>query len=223
MFSFENNTQSIPNTFGNTVWLKVVRNWHDLTAFVSGDGKKWISVGSSISLKNLDKVQPQYNSWVGTSVGLFTENQQADFDFFIGKDGSTEIPAVSYSNYYGVEKTELASEKVIKPISNKGGWLMIAGLDLRNAKKVSLNISSNTKGNIEIWQDDLKSGILLAKMPFNATSTNSFRDFTMKINTTTGQHDVFIKFPTNSTEVYLKSIQFHPKSFRIILNLFKES
>ena len=81
IFKFGNTLHSISNKFGNTVWLKMERAEHLLTAYCSGDGKSWIQVGIPISAVDLDKTQPNWNSWVGTSVGLFAEGTPADFDF----------------------------------------------------------------------------------------------------------------------------------------------
>jgi beta-xylosidase len=104
IFSFENNIQSIANNFGDLVWLKIERNLHELQAYASGDGNNWKAAGNPINVHNLDKVQPNYNSWVGTSIGLFTERKSADFDWFICKDGFSKLPSVGMSNFYGVEK-----------------------------------------------------------------------------------------------------------------------
>lgn len=60
----------IPNPFGKTVWLKIERNGHELYGYYSSNGKTWMSAGLPVSTINLDKTQPNYNSWVGTSVGL---------------------------------------------------------------------------------------------------------------------------------------------------------
>ena len=73
MFLMDTAIRSIKNPFGKNVWLKIERREHELFAFCSGDGRKWLPVGHAIHAGNLDKTQPSYNSWVGTSVGLFAE------------------------------------------------------------------------------------------------------------------------------------------------------
>ena len=45
----------------------------------------------------------------------------ADFDFFVCKDGFSELPAIGYNNYYGVEKIKIGMEEVVTNNSNKGG------------------------------------------------------------------------------------------------------
>ncbi len=210
IFNFEKNTFSIPNTFGNVVWLKITRKQHELTAFASGDGKKWAKVGEPISLVNLDKTQPSYNAWVGTSVGLFTEGVAADFDFFICKDAFTELLAVGYSNYYGVEK----GDEAVTNTSEKGGWFMISGLEFGNgktlAKKIELQASATKGGKLEIWLDDLKAGKLLTAVDIKSTGgKNNWKAFNQSIKNVTGKHDLFIKYPVGKAQdIYIKSVVF---------------
>ena len=164
-------TRSITNNFGNSVWLKLERNEHNLTGYYSRDGNAWISLGDPISAVNLDKAQPSYNSWVGTSVGLFAEGKSAYFDFFICKDGLSSLPVAGYSNYYGVKTIKKESGKVVTNTSSNGGWLMISGVELgkQSPSAVELVASSVSKGKLEIWLDDLKNGKLIATIPVSAT------------------------------------------------------
>lgn len=212
IFQFNKKTYSIPNTFGNITWLKVTRNQHDLTAFASANGKNWVKIGESISLINLDKTQPKYNSWVGTSIGLFAEGKSADFDFFVCKDGFSELPAIGYSNYYGVEKVKIDKEEAITNDSNLGGWLMISGVELGNksksASEIQVQLMAKSIGKIEIWLDDLSTGKLIATIPFSATD-DSWKTVTQKVKGILGHHDIFIKFPKEQSKLLnIKSIQF---------------
>ena len=213
VFKFDTVVRKISNSFGNTVWLKVERNKHLLSAWCSGDGKKWISLGAPISVIHLDKVQPDYNSWVGTSVGVFTEGKSADFDFFICKDGFSSMPLVGYSNFYGVEKiTSKGKDEMVTNNSEYGGWLMISGVDLGNniAHRVELMAVATKPGNIEIWLDDLKNGKLVATIPVAATGReDSWKAFSTALKNVSGHHDVFIKFPPGSNhEIFIKNIRF---------------
>ncbi|NBB30533.1 family 43 glycosylhydrolase [Cellulophaga sp. BC115SP] len=208
IFSFENNIQSIPNNFGEIVWLKIERNLHELKAYASGDGNSWTAVGNVIQVQNLDKVQPNYNSWVGTSIGLFTERKSADFDWFICKDGFSKLPVVGMSNFYGVEKINPES---VTNTSENGGWLMISGVDLgiqkKYAKGIEIQYKAKTDGVLELWVDDLKNGKLVAKIPYSA-SKNSVRKSLKSIE---GHHDIFVKFPVGkSNDLQINSLQFLP-------------
>jgi xylan 1,4-beta-xylosidase len=189
IFKFDTAVRHIPNTFGNIVWLKVERNKHQLLAWCSREGKNWISIGVPVSVTNLDKVQPNYNSWVGTSVGVFTEGKPADFDLFICKDGFSSMPAVGYSNYYGVEKTT-GKEEIVTNNSNYGGWLMISGVDLGNntARRIEILASATKPGNIEIWLDDLKVGKLITAIPVTATgSEDTWKAFSAALKNVSGR------------------------------------
>ena len=210
IFKLDTAVRSIANPFGSTLWLKVERKSHVIAAYCSGDGTGWQQVGSPINTVSLDKVQPNYNSWVGTSVGLFAEGAPADFDFFICKDGFTPLPAVGYKNYFGVAKTKDGAEYAVTNLTAKGGWFMISGVDLGSGKrvpsKVEITASSSKSGSIEIWVDDLRNGKHIAVVPIQRTpDSNARKTFSAAIKNISGRHDVFIKFPpgqANLANVY---------------------
>lgn len=212
IFDLDKETRSIANEFGKTVYLKIERNWHTLSAWCSGDGKTWKSLGEPISTVNLDKVQPNYNSWVGTSIGLFAEGKTADFDFFICKDGFSPILAAGYSNYFGIKTIQKESGKVVTNISPNGGWFMISGVDLGKIgpSSIELMASSSSKGNLEIWLDDLKDGKLIATLSVSPTgSEDNCKAFSKAIKGVSGHHDVFVKFTTGGEgDILIKSLQF---------------
>jgi len=212
IFALGKEIRSVSNKSGNSVWLKLERNEHSLSGFCSSDGIKWNSLGDPISAVILDKVQPNYNSWVGTSVGLFAEGKPADFDFFICKDGYSLLSAAGYSNYYGVKTLKKKSEKVVTNTSTQGGWLMISGVDLgkQSPSAVELVASSVEKGKLEIWLDDLKNGKLIATIPVSETGGEmNLKTFSSAVKKVSGHHDVFIKFPTGKEgTIYIKSIRF---------------
>jgi len=211
-FNFGSETRSIDNTFGNVVWLKLNRNEHSLTAYCSKDGKEWKSIGEPISSVSLDKSQPNYNSWVGTSIGLFAEGKPAFFDCFICKDGFTAMPAAGYSNYYGVKTLKKDAGKVVTNTSSNGGWFMISGVELGNvpASAIQIEASAMATGNLEIWLDDLKGGKLIATVSIGKTAGEAdFKLVKQALKKATGHHDVFVKFPSNNEgNIQIKSIQF---------------
>jgi len=213
IFKLDTATRIARNPFGNIVWLKLVRNEHRLYGYFSGDGKSWVSLGTSISSVVLDKVQSNFNSWVGTSVGLFAEGKPADFDLFICKDGSSALPAAGYSNYYGVKIVGQNEEKAVTNTSVYGGWLMISGVDLgRQPRSIELIASSKTGGKVEVWLDDLQQGKLIATIPVSATGSSNWKVFSKFLKDVTGQHDVFVKFPSGfAQDINIKSIRFPSK------------
>jgi len=211
IFQMDTAQHSVVNTLGNVVWLKLERNLHNLTGYYSGDGKSWVSLGAPISAVKLDKAQPNFNSWVGTSVGLFAEGRPADFDFFVCKDGSSALPAAGYSNYYGVKTTPKAGDRAVSNTSIYGGWFMISGVELGNKppSALDLTISSNRNGKLEIWLDDLQRGKLIATIPVTATGGGLWKTFSNRLRGLTGQHDVFVKFPAGQPQsIYIKSLKF---------------
>ncbi|WP_205509578.1 family 43 glycosylhydrolase [Longitalea arenae] len=211
IFRFDTAVRSIPNTLGNTVWLKLERQEHALTGYYSRDGKSWSSLGAAINSVALDKVQPAYNSWVGTSIGLFAEGRSAYFDQFICKDGFSALPATGYSNYYGIVKT---GNNTVTNNSTHGGWLMIAGVELGHGKngpaQVEVLATASKGGKLEIWLDDLKSGQLIATIPVTATGEkNTWKSFSSKIKKASGRHDVFVKFPAAAPrDIHISHIRF---------------
>lgn len=211
-FKLDTAVREIPNQFGNIVWLKIERNEHNLTGYCSSDGEKWISLGCPINSVKLDRVHPNYNSWVGTSVGLFAEGKPADFDFFICKDGFSTLSAAGYNNYYGIKTIIKETEKVVTNTSSNGGWFMISGVELGKQSPSALELvaASVSKGNLEIWLDDLKEGKLIATIPVSSTGDQySWKAFSGKVKSISGHHDVFIKFPNGKEgTIFIKSMRF---------------
>ncbi len=211
VFKLGNEVRSVDNSLGNIVWLKVERNEHNLMAWYSADGNNWISLGNTISAVNMDKVQPNYNSWVGTSVGLFAEGKPADFDFFTCKDGFSPMIAGGFSNYYGVKKTKAGNDVLVTNTSTYGGWFMISGVELskKSPSAIEITAAATVKGKLEIWLDDLKEGKLIATVSVDNTGENNWKAFSKAIKNMTGHHDVFIKYPSGSEgKITIKSIRF---------------
>jgi len=212
IFKMDTAVRSVANTIGNIVWLKVERYLHRLTAYYSADGKKWTSMGAPISAVNMDKTQPNYNSWVGTSVGLFAEGKPADFDLFICKDGETEVPAEGRSNYFGVKTVNNDGVKAVTNTSDLGGWFMISGVETgKQPALIALTASAKKAGQLEIYIDDIQKDKLIATVPVGATA-NSWKSFSKALKGISGQHDVFVKFPTAAAEsIQVKSLKFVSK------------
>ncbi|MHA4806836.1 family 43 glycosylhydrolase [Flavitalea flava] len=206
--------RSVPNKFGKLVWLKLVRDGHMLTSYCSGDGITWISLGPAISAVRLDKTQPDWNSWVGTSVGLFAEGKPADFNSFVCKDGFSSLEAAGYSNYYGVETVKTGAEKAVTNTSPYGGWFMISGVSLGKDNslpgQVSVLASSLKGGKIEVWLDDLNTGRMIASIAIPATGgAGNWMRCGIRLKGISGSHDLFVKFPSGSDhEIYVRQILF---------------
>jgi len=214
VFTMDTATRSAPNIFGSIVWLKLERNGHELTGYYSGDGKAWISLGRPINAVKLDEAQPNFNSWVGTSVGLFAEGKPVDFDCFICKDGTSSIPAIGYSNCFGIATVNKGKLKTVTNTSLYGGWFMISGVEIgsKSASSVQVVAASKRKGTLQIWLDDLQNGKLIATIPLSATGNGNYKTFSKQLKNVTGQYDVFVRYPAGVPQsIFVKSIQFSGK------------
>jgi len=204
IFKMDTAVRSVPNKLGDVIWLKLERREHLLTGYFSGDGQSWTAVGAPISAVNLDKAQPNFNSWVGTSVGLFAEGKPADFDLFICKDGYSELPAEGFINYYGVKR----SGGAVTTTTQNGGWFMLSGVEAGQTSPKAIDISTSGLGNgtLEIWADKLGQGQLLTKISVTGEARGTLSKAIKKL---TGQHDIFVRFlPGTAGAIAVKSIRF---------------
>lgn len=216
VFTFNNISYEADNELGNDLWLKLERKEHNLYGYYSVNGLVWIQVGGAISVVDLDKGQPGYNSWVGNSHGLFAEGAEADFDLFLYKDGFSELPVAGYNNYFGVESTAKTTGNVVTNSTDKGGWLMLGGVELGKNDKVPVEVevtaSSLSGGTLEIWLDNLEAeGEKIATIDISSTgSEDTFQAFKATISGVSGQHDVYLRYSGNEHAYYLNTIRFIP-------------
>jgi len=202
----------------NILWLKLERNWHNLTGYYSTDGVNWVSLGAPVSATPIDKEQPNFNSWVGASIGLFAEGRPADFDIFTVKDAFSPIQAAGYANYYGVKTVPLPDDNAATPAnavtntSPKGGWFMISGIETgrQTPTAVELQVSAKTTGTLELWLDDLSKGRLITTLPFKAKE-GQWQSLHANVKKFKGHHDLFIKYPAGPPDaIGIRSIRFLP-------------
>jgi beta-xylosidase len=216
IFTFSDIIYEADNNIGNTVWLKLERKEHSLYGYCSPDGISWIQVGSSISSVNLDKAQPDYNSWVGNCHGLFAEGIQADFDLFFYKDGFSELPVAGFNNYFGVKTITKTPGKVVTNSTGNGGWLMLGGVELGRGQRIPIKAevtaSSVSGGNLEIWLDDIESeGTEIATIQITGTGgEDTWQSFSQDISGVSGQHDVFLRFAGAENAFFINTIRFIP-------------
>jgi len=148
---------------------------------------------------------------VGTSVGLFAQGKQADFDLFVYKDGFSSLPVEGANNYYGVKLS--ASGAVVD--SDTGGWIMLGGVEIglaeKKAKNISLTAAAKKESTIEIWIDDLSGkGKILKSIKITPTGDlNKWSDFSAKIPFVSGQHDLYIKMIGAKDGLAIKNLKFN--------------
>ncbi|RQW03789.1 carbohydrate-binding protein, partial [candidate division KSB1 bacterium] len=201
-FSFENTLYEAVNTIGSIVWLKLLRDEHEMSGFYSSDGMIWTQIGDPLNCIKMDREQTQFNNFTGNQQGLFVEGKEAFFDLYIYKDAYTPIRADSPANQVGTSRRYIRAEGYVLGDIHSDDWAMYAGLDFGNAdydkSPDSLVISAAGQaadGRMEVWLDSLDTGEKIAECPIGDTGDlQSFKIFTTKVNPVTGQHDVYLKF-----------------------------
>lgn len=215
-YRFGNTKFEQENTLGNELWLKVERIEHYLTAFYSTNGIRWHQLGNRFSVSNLDKGQENYNWWVGTSNGLYAAKTESHFDLYAFKDGFSSLPVIAYNNYFGVEAIGSGTNKGLTNTSEKGGWVMLGGVDLgtgeRVPESVQIEAAATTGGTLEVWIDDLQfDGMLITTIDVTPTGgLTSWQSFSAVLGELQGQHDIFLKWNGPANAFVVKSIQFVP-------------
>jgi len=196
------------------VWLKLNRRQHEFTAYYSADGILWARLGTVIDARELDKTQPDYNSWVGNSMGLYARGKVASFDFFYYKDAYTTLPLAGYNNYFGIQTGEIAGEQVVSNQPGQGGWLMLGGMDFgarkAPANKIMITAAASAKGALEMWTDDIGGkGRKIAVISLAGVKGSiPWQTATANVLNVSGQHDVYIKFVAGPGTIALKDIRF---------------
>jgi beta-xylosidase len=179
------------------VWLKLVRNDHQATGWVSADRLTWTQVGRAIDISALDNHYGMAHSWVGSQAGMFATNQSARFDLFTYRDGFTTIPAVATDQQFGTAVVASDARGSVLGELQSGDWAMYGGVDLGSGGVASaaalIEASSIRGGSVEIWVDPLAGGPRYTCRVDATGSWESFATTTCPIEATTGTHDVYVK------------------------------
>ncbi len=217
-FSFDKYSYSSPNTAGDTVWFKLVREEHELTGYWSADGFNWDSLGS-VNASGMDGLQPNYNSWTGNRQGLFVQNSPAYFNFYIYRDAYTPIMAECPANQYGTTRTTLRGGSVVLDNISNNDWSLYAGVEFGNSiyqktcDSVQITASSGASGGtVEVYVDSIDASTKIAECSIPSTgSWTTFETFTTNLlKPVTGSHDVYLKFTGAGSDklLDLESFQF---------------
>ncbi|HKK66846.1 MAG TPA: carbohydrate-binding protein, partial [Bacteroidales bacterium] len=207
----------IDNSIGDELWLKVERNNHSLTGFYSSNGISWLQIGESIQVHDLDGAQENYNWWVGTSNGLYAAEKEAHFETYAFKDGFSNLPVLGYNNYFGLLADGSGENKAMYNSTDKGGWLMLAGVDLGTGQRVPASVEveaiPENGGTLEVWIDNIeREGTRLAALEISGSDDqNQWQKFSAGIDSVSGQHDVYLRWNAGVSNVFkVKSIRFVP-------------
>lgn len=209
VLAMDTSIRSTENPYGRKVWLKLERDGHALSGYFSGDGRTWKTLGAPVSAVRLDREQPKWNWWVGTSVGLFAEGRPADFDAFVIKDGYSDIPAIGHSDY-GQLRTDVA-DNYVTTVSPGGGWFLLTGVEIgEGTKGVETTATATPGGKLEIWLDELGVGKPAAVIPVGGTAAaDGWKTFSAKLTGVSGRHDVYVVISSGAPDaIKVKSIRF---------------
>ena len=184
---------------------------HALSGYFSLNGYDWMQVGSSISVFDMDNLQPDYNAWTGNRQGLFVQgNNPADFDFYIYRDAYTPILAECPANQYGTIPSgrPVGGVRFLDDIHD-GDWALYAGVEFGNdeykRKPDSLTITAScgsSGGVVEVWLDSLDTGTKIAECAITNTGSWDFSNtFTSGIlRPASGNHDVYLRFKGSGSD-----------------------
>ena len=197
----------------STLWLKLVRVNHMLTAYCSLNGYNWTKIGNPINVADMDGLQPNYNSWTGNRQGLFVQGSQAQFDFYIYRDAYTPILAQSPANYYGTSISSNTNGVGSLNVHNND-WALFAGVEFGNSAdypmqpdSVQITASSaSAGGTVQVWLDSLDTGTEIADCKItNTGSWGAYNTFTAPVTKpVSGNHDVYLKFTGNGSNQLFK-------------------
>ena len=200
-FSFENIKYEAENSAGDTLWLKLVRINHKISASFCRDGVAWTEVGQAIDVSQIDSYS-DYSTFTGTRQGLYVKgSSDAWFDLYIYRDAYTPIWAECPANQYGTTRYYSSSGYVLDNI-HANDWALYAGVefgqhDYRKSPDSLKVIAScaSSGGIIEVWLDSLDSGQKIAECPIgNSGGLRTFKTFTCGVDPVSGRHDLFLKF-----------------------------
>jgi xylan 1,4-beta-xylosidase len=227
-FSYSTTQYSLQNTFGNVVWLKLIRDNHYLTGFCSSDGIGWLQIGARIYVDKLDKYSTNYNGFSGNRQGLYVQGNSADFDFYIYRDAYSPIKASCPANQFGTTTTLLTDGTGTYLLDNihNNDWALFAGVEFgsdsydRICDSIQLSASSTLLdgATVEVWLDSIDTGTKIATCKVeNTTLLKTIKTFSAKTLEITGRHDVYLKFTGSDPGVLmnLKSLIFIPKAEKV--------
>jgi xylan 1,4-beta-xylosidase len=223
-FSFQETYYDVENTVGQTVWLKLVRNGHIMSAYYSDHGYEWHQIGEPINATVLGTEVTQFNNFTGNQQGLFVDGLPAYFSLYIYRDAYTDIGAQYPANRFGVQR----STAYLGGIHNDD-WAMYAGVEFgsqdedavyrRRPVGISIEASSATSGGVvEVWLDSIDTGQKIAEVAIeNTESWTTYETFTDTVASVSGRHDVYLRFKGDEGDQLfrLQSFRFTTEQFPV--------
>jgi len=202
-FSFGSTQYEVPNTIGDTLWLRLVRINHKITGYFSNDGNEWAQVGQAFDISTIDSYS-DYTSFTGTRQGLYVSGMQTCwFDLYIYRDAFNSILAECPANQLGTKRTLIAANTTVLDNIYYNNWAMYAGVEfgnndyLKSADSIKVIASSVTNGGVvEVYIDSIDESTKIAECNIAGTgSWTSFETFSAKLlSPVSGNHDVYLLF-----------------------------
>lgn len=221
-FSFEENYFEVDNTIGSDVWLRLVRNGHNMNAYYSENGDEWIAIGNTIDATLIGQQDntADFNAFTGNQQGLYVQGKAAYFNLYIYRDAYSDIGAQYPANQYGVQRNNTYLGGI-----NNDDWALYAGVEFGSIRatasyrkvpvEISLQASSaNSGGVVEVWLDSVETGQKIGEVEIQSTeSWSDYVEFTSSIQEVSGRHDVYLRFRGNGDNLFrLKSFRFNTTS-----------
>lgn len=218
-FSFGGTQYEVPNTVGDTLWLRLVRINHKISGYFSNDGNEWTQVGQVFDISTIDSYS-DFTTFTGTRQGLYVSGMQTCwFDLYIYRDAFTSILAECPANQIGTKRTLIAANTTVLDNIYYNNWAMYAGVEFGNndysksADSIKVIASSATNGGVvEVYIDSIDESKKIAECNIDGTgSWTSFETFSAKLlSPVSGNHDVYLLFTGSVTEklFMLKSFNF---------------
>lgn len=218
-FSYEDTDFQSANDIGSVVWLKLVRDEHEISGYYSADGDRWLLIGSPLEATTLNEEQTDFNNFTGNQQGLYVRGKEAFFDLYIYRDAYSKIAAQYPVNYSGVTKKDDYLGNI-----HSGDWALYAGVEFgsetpppsgfdyqRTPNELKIEASSATNGGtVEVWLDSVDTGQKIAEHTIGNTGNwDSYIEFSSEVDSINGRHDVYLKFTGNENEELLRLKQFH--------------
>jgi hypothetical protein len=202
VFSFKDTKYELPNLAGDTLWLKMERINHKISAYYGKKGTDWVKVGEDFTISEIDSYS-DFSTWIGTRQGLYVKGtKDAFFDLYIYRDAFSPILAECPANQFGTTRGSLKDGIRILDNIHNNDWALFAGVEFGNGEyydlpdSVAFTASSATSGGIiEVWLDSIDTGAKISECVIKSTASwSEFKTFKAEAGNVSGIHDVYLKF-----------------------------
>jgi xylan 1,4-beta-xylosidase len=224
ILSYESIRYESSNTIGDTLWLKLVRVNHKISAYFSINAIQWTKIGQDIDISIIDSFS-DFSTFTGTRQGLYVQGStDAFFDLYIYRDAFTPILAECPANQLGTTKTSIGAGNYVLDNIHNNDWALYAGVEFGDgsyydkADSAEFYAAATLGGDIEIWLDSIDTGTKIGTCAINNTSSlTTYKTFRAKIEPTIGRHDVYLKFIGSGTSglFRLRNFQFVSNTTRL--------